>query len=80
MSIKYLSHISIASWNIQGIKSKYLNKTDDCNFNREIKKHHIVALQETHSSPDSNIQVDGYCSYRVSRPLSGKKLMVALHF
>jgi len=73
MSAKYLSHISVASWNIQGIKSKELNKVEDCKFISEIKKHHIVALQETHCSPNNYIQIDGYCTHQLNRPLSGKK-------
>jgi exonuclease III len=67
MKIKFLSHISIASWNIQGIKSKEFNKITDPIFIREIQKHHIIALQETHCLPESHIHVKGYHPFLVNR-------------
>ena len=80
MNKKYLSHLSIATWNIHGIKSKELNKLDDTTFIDEIRKHHIIALQETHCTPDSFIHVDGYHTFQVNRPLSGNKAHGGLAF
>ena len=69
----HISHLSIASWNVQGLLNKEGIKTEDPFFVNEIKKHHIVALQETHSVSYMSIIVPGYYSYQVSRPKSGNK-------
>ena len=70
---KYKFYISIASWNVQGWKSKDFHKTDDPDFLDEIKKHHIIAIQETHCAPNTYFQVPGYYVHQVNRKLSGKK-------
>jgi exonuclease III len=68
-----ITHLSIASWNVQGLISKETNKIDDPNFIHEIQKHHIIALQETHTTSDMYINVPGYYTYQVSRPHVGRK-------
>lgn len=71
MNVTLLSHLSIASWNVQGLYNQDLNKLEDPLFLKEIRKHHIVAVQETHCAPDYYIHVDGYCSHQANRPLTG---------
>jgi exonuclease III len=66
-SLHHISHLSIASWNVQGLKSKEFNKINDTQFVHEIQKHHIIALQETHTSGDMNININGYYTYQVCR-------------
>ena len=66
-------YISFASWNIQGISSKNLNKVHDPVFLKEICKHDVIALQETHCAPSDHIVIPGYVVHQVSRPLSGRK-------
>ena len=64
-----ISHLSIASWNVQGLKAK-LN--DPC-FITEVKKHHIIALVETHYDDNTQLALEGYCVYQVNRAKSGHK-------
>jgi exonuclease III len=54
--------ISVASWNVNGIKSKTWDKGDDPEFIAEIFNHDIVCLSETHSGPDYSINIPGYCT------------------
>ncbi len=54
------SHLSIATWNIQGIRNTSLDKTVDEDFINEIKPHHIIGLTETHCSPGELLSVPGY--------------------
>ena len=58
-----LSHLSIASWNVHGLGKK----ASDPKFLKEINKHHIIALVETHGSDDKPIAIEGYYAYQVNR-------------
>ena len=62
--------MSVASWNIQGLGNAMCRKLDDNTFINEISKHHIVGLQETHATVDTQIVVNGYHSCQVVRPKS----------
>ena len=55
-----LSHLSIATWTIQGIKNTTIDKTKDEDFLREIRPHHIVGLTETHCTPGTILTIPGY--------------------
>ena len=64
--------ISVCMWNINGIltgKSK-CSKLNDTSFLRTIRGYDIVALVETHISPQNILEMDGYYTYRIDRPLS----------
>jgi hypothetical protein len=68
-NVHSISHLSIASWNVQGLGSKL----NDASFVRELRKHHIIALLETHCTSDTQIALDGYLGHHVYRPKSGSK-------
>ena len=72
-SSHYISHLSVGSWNVQGLKGSSYNKLDDPTFIKEISKHHVIGLVETHCTHDSDLTVPGYCSYQACRPKSGNK-------
>ena len=65
--------MSLASWNVQGLKSKSLDKCNCPTFMSEIRKHHIISIQETHCSPDTYIKIPGYQVHQMNRPKSGNK-------
>ena len=69
----YMSHLSIASWNVQGLKGVSYNKLDDPDFIQEICKHHVIGLVETHCAPGTNVTVPGYISYQACRHKSDNK-------
>jgi len=64
-----ISHLSVASWNVQGLGSKVTDQT----FLNEIRKHHILALVETHCTSDMHIAIEGYYTYQVNRSKTGNK-------
>ncbi len=70
---RYISHLSIATWNIQGLKGNTFNKTDDMDFMSKIGKHHIIGLTETHCIPSDNIVIPGYHAFQASRPKTKNK-------
>lgn len=45
---KFLSNISICTWNVGGLFSANLNKITDANVLEEIIGHDIILLTETH--------------------------------
>ena len=64
--------ISVCMWNINGIltgKSK-CDKLKDSNFLRTVQGQDIIALIETHVSPQTPLELDGYWTLRVDRPQS----------
>ena len=67
------SYLSIVSWNVQGIRSLEMNKMNDPLFLKEIEKHHIIGLCETHSDANTHINVDGFSAFQINRDKSGKK-------
>jgi exonuclease III len=69
----YISHLSIASWNVQGLIGKSYNKLKDPSFLQELKKHHVIALIETHCTTDTSITIPGYYTHQVCRPKSNSK-------
>ena len=66
-SIRSISHLS---WNIEGLGNKLYDK---CVIDK-IRKHHIVALLETHGNAHTHIAIECYYTYQANRPKSGKKL------
>jgi exonuclease III len=59
--------ISVASWNVQGLRTRSHSKLDDPDFVNDIVKHDIVFLSETHSNEKDNIQIEGFhvtCNHR----------------
>ena len=52
--------LSIASWNVNGLSSKVINKLEDPDLHREINQHHVVCLSETHLGPEAPFNLDGY--------------------
>jgi hypothetical protein len=54
------SSLSVASWNVNGLKGKEINKDDDPDFRTLIRKHHIVCLSETHVGKDHNLKIEGF--------------------
>jgi hypothetical protein len=67
---KFLSNISICTWNVGGLFPANLNKITDANFLEEIIGHDIILLTETHLGKDENIVPHGYKYYPVRRPRS----------
>ena len=67
----YLSHLSIATCNIQGLKSMVRNKTQDTGFLNEI--HHIIGLTETHCSDEDDIHIPVYLVHQLKSPRTGRK-------
>jgi exonuclease III len=53
--------LSVASWNINGIKNKDYDKGQDPEFHNEVNKHDIVCISETHTGKDYNIKIPGFC-------------------
>ena len=68
-----VSHLSVATWNIQGLQSNLSDKLRDRRFLAEINKHHIIGLTETHCSPDDSVKVPGYHTYMICREKSRQK-------
>jgi exonuclease III len=66
-------HVSIACWNVHGIKTRTRNKLDDALFINEINQHQIIGLVETHSTDTNDIHCEKYYTVQVNRPRSGKK-------
>ena len=67
-----LNYLSIASWNVNGLKSQlYDNKSICPDFIKEIESHHIVSLLETHCAPNEYFQIDGYVVHQSNRQKSG---------
>ena len=67
------SYISFASWNVHGLKNKDMSKANDPSFVREISKHDIIALQETHLTSDMHFYIPGYVIHQANRPIAGVK-------
>ena len=67
---KFLSNISICTWNVGGLFPANLNKITDANLLEEIIGHDIILLTETHLGKDENIVLSGYKYYPVCRPIS----------
>ena len=57
---KFLSNISICTWNVGGLFSANLKKITDANFLEKIIGHDIILLSETHLGKDENIVLPGY--------------------
>ncbi len=68
-----LSHLSVATWNIQGLIGTTFNKLKDSSFIAEVRKHHIIGLTETHGLPEDNITLSGYQAFHICRQKSGQK-------
>jgi exonuclease III len=67
------SHLSIASWNVNGLKSKYIDKGKDRDMIREIQRHDIVCLMETHTGPEYALEIDDYDTKTIkTRPVCKK--------
>ena len=65
--------LSIASWNINGLKNKSIDKGRDPELIAEIKKHHMVCLSETHTGNDYTIEIDGFDTTIIkTRPICKK--------
>ena len=69
-SSKFLSNISICTWNVDSLISANFNKITDANFLQEIIGHDIILLAETHLGKDENIVLPEYKYYPVCRPRS----------
>jgi len=66
-------NISIASWNINGLKNKERDKGDDLEVSSQISQHDIVCLSETHTGGDYNMQIkDFYIEKIKTRPVCKK--------
>ena len=63
------SHLSVASWNIWGMKKKLGNPY----FDKVIKKYDIVWLVKTHCDNDIQIAWEGYYVYQANRTKNGNK-------
>ena len=60
--------LSIAHWNVNGIKSQvYGLKSEDESFREVIKNSDIIFLTETHASKDLNIFIPNFYVYSQSR-------------
>ncbi len=66
--IRYISHLSLATWNIQGTKSHSQNKLQDKSFRREVSSHHIIGLTETHCVAEDDIGISGFHAFQKCRP------------
>jgi exonuclease III len=60
LSFDLFSGISVASWNVQGLKTRTNSKLLDADFITNIVKHDIIFLSETHCNDSDNIDIDGY--------------------
>ena len=62
--------LKICSWHIQGIHSRELgHKLDDTEVKNILTKYDIICLVETHCSVETSIELKGYTSITVCRPL-----------
>ena len=70
---KFVSNISICTWNVGSLISANFNKMTDANFLQEIIGHDIILLTETHLGKDENIVLPEYKYYPVCGPRSANK-------
>jgi exonuclease III len=59
--------LSIACWNVNGLKGKSFNKLEDQTFMNELTQHDLIGLIETHMSADDKVDINGYYSVSVTR-------------
>ena len=60
-------NLSIASWNMNGLKSKTHCKLEDDYFVSLIDKYDIICLSETHVGPDISLTIPGYKAFKTHR-------------
>ena len=64
------NNISIASWNINGMKNRYMDKGNAPDFHKYISGQDIVCISETHVGEDYNLNVTGFHALSAkSRPI-----------
>lgn len=63
-------HISICTWNINGIRSRLGNKLEDTSVSEKLRKHDIIILIETHAGATDNIILKDFMTYSFTRPRS----------
>ncbi len=68
-----MSHLSVPTWNIQGLIGTTFNKLHESSVITEIQKHHVIGLTETHTLPEDNIFLPGYHAYHICRQKSLQK-------
>jgi exonuclease III len=66
--VKRRKDISMCVWNVNGIVSRYQNKFENPDFLKEIKKHDIIGLVETHLDKTHDVNLENYSVYRKDRP------------
>jgi exonuclease III len=59
--------LSVACWNINGIKGKSYNKLEDETCVHELSQHDLIGVIETHMSKDDSVHISGYYSVSVTR-------------
>jgi hypothetical protein len=64
--------IKIGFWNVEGLNVNKDSKLSDPDFLHVIKQHDIIALAETHIGENDSINVEGYKSVKLCRPLTSK--------
>ena len=67
MSKFYSSSLKIGFWNIDGLKPKHFDKSQDSNFKKFVLDNEICAIGETHFSDNQSVIFEGYTSYYVNR-------------
>ena len=71
---EHYNHINIGYWNVHGlvikVKNTVFNKILDTDFVRVVKGMDLFCLSETHVSPDFNISLDNYHTYKSCRKIS----------
>ena len=62
----------MASWNVQGIKTRTHSKLEDNDFIATISGHHIIGLIETHTTDDDKF-IPGFISVSYNKKNTGTK-------
>ena len=66
----YKNAINFCYWNIGGLFTKNINKTNDTHFLKEIQDYDIVILAETHVGYDTSVVIENFNYFPVCRDIS----------
>ena len=71
--VKQHDYLKIIHWNIEGNASQeFGHKVSHPQFQSIVQGYDIIALTETHASPDMHIDIPGFVSYQINRPKHAK--------
>jgi len=64
---KFQGLLKVASWNIQGVKTKTINKLEDSDVLKCISQNDIIGISETHTNKSDTVNIDGFHHIRNDR-------------